>query len=586
MECPPAIDLASIRISSTQSIMREDYENNSLRRMKRPPAVVIKKNALDLSNLTPFSHSLRTNSTQSPIIDLAIPATMSSTHPTKDTVTYNHNPEINIDHSDNNSHLNSDEITHAILTRLQNSSNEHQKSLNDINQLLTTIRQEHDANHAATKEALNTLHNNTLPFHPNTENPEKPPLVLLHLINGLEEGITKNTVTCIKNLTEQLANHMTQNTETAIIAQQSATTALQKSCTVTSANVLLQTLVSKVEAIEKHLFNTTATTDITSTKSTNSHKLLHVDHQSTGSSITTSSSSIQNYHTKSKASRAGIQTNNNTNFAWIPSPKIPAFKPQQLLSDKYTSVTRTQIKSWFISSTKIHHEVYSIVRLKQIISMPIALVNILDSIEGPALVRTWLENRNTTIRNLIPHIIHMFRLEDNEDKVHTFCDFLICAWACEIGYLLPHSKETHIHHGPLTCPICDPIYKHTIQGNSNIAFLHTSRHAPLPGDKLTHSGHVLRQRKTWNQLTIQEMYAHTVRMASKDLLHSIYEVVIHTLYYDSHIRNFPNIRNPRDNKTPITTPLLTGGQTIIRHDPEHLATPQVMDSTSFLSTHM
>ena len=82
----------------------------------------------------------------------------------------------------------------------------------------------------------------------------------------------------------------------------------------------------------------------------------------------------------------------------------------------------------------------------------------------------------------------------------------------------------------------------------------------------------MQRKNNWNQLNMTQLYRHISMKADTCLMHNIFEVVLHLLYFDSVLHRFPQFRNPYDGTTLILTPTIVennNGQNtlLVRHNP-------------------
>ena len=85
---------------------------------------------------------------------------------------------------------------------------------------------------------------------------------------------------------------------------------------------------------------------------------------------------------------------------------------------------------------------------------------------------------------------------------------------------------------------------------------------------MTHNRSNLAINNSWNKLNIQNFQTHVTRYAGHDMFHAIYEVIIHTVYRDTYLSHFSDVRNPRSPDIRISTPLPTGRTNHVRYDPQ------------------
>ena len=67
------------------------------------------------------------------------------------------------------------------------------------------------------------------------------------------------------------------------------------------------------------------------------------------------------------------------------------------------------------------------------------------------------------------------------------------------------------------------------------------------------------------------MYHNIICHTPEDLLHRIYKIILHVIYYDTYINHFTNIRDPQYTSINISnlTPFLTGSLFVNRYDLEN-----------------
>ena len=164
----------------------------------------------------------------------------------------------------------------------------------------------------------------------------------------------------------------------------------------------------------------------------------------------------------------------------------------------------------------------------------------------------------------------MFRLDTHIDYLEKFTSYLTNNWACELGYFLPETTDSHDHHSQLIYPICDPLWSLYIQNYLHIKYIHTPCRISLQGDKLTHSAYILTKLHGRNRLKICTFQRHGTRYIDTDLLHSIYDVILHILYYDNHLTHFTVVHNPRKLLLSIKLPFVDGSRITNRYNSEKL----------------